>query len=232
MTSSVVFWDFDGTLARRDDLWAGALLDALTVVDPKANVTLDRLRPGLSTGFPWHTPDEVVDARTPDGWWWSLRPTFLAAYHGAGVHPSTARAAADRVREEFYRQDAWELIDGSLEALSTTRSAGYRNVILSNHGPELPQLVEALGLADFVDLTITSAAVGAEKPNPRIFEFALAKVGVHAHSDVWMVGDNPIADVEGAERLGIRAILADGAGPGSRGRTVLSAAEHIASESE
>jgi len=227
-----VFWDFDGTLARRGDLWAGALLEALTVVDSESGVTLGRLRQGLSSGFPWHTPERVVEAPTPDEWWQSLRPTLLSAYLAAGVPSPVATSAADRVRAAFYRRDAWELIDGAIDALATTRSAGYRNVILSNHGPELPQLVEELGLAELVDLTITSAAVGAEKPNPLIFEFALATVGVHAHDDVWMVGDNPVADVEGAERVGIRAILADGAYPDSTGRTVLAAARSISTATE
>ncbi len=129
---------------------------------------------------------------------------------------------------EFYRPDAWQLIEGAREALHLTRDSGYRNVILSNHGPELPDLVAALGLGDVVESTITSAAVGAEKPNRALFEFALILVGVTARDDVWMVGDNPIADVQGAQDAGIRAILADGDHGDARGSTVLEAARSIA----
>ena len=52
---------------------------------------------------------------------------------------------------------------------------------------------------------ITSGFTGYEKPNPRAFEYALRQVG---HPErVCMVGDNPIADVQGAESMGIPAIL-------------------------
>ena len=87
---------------------------------------------------------------------------------------------------------------------STHRCRGYHNVILSNHAPELPQLVTALGLGDWIETTITSAALGTEKPNPRIFERAIEIT--RAGDDVWMVGDNPVADIAGAEGVGIRAI--------------------------
>jgi len=42
-----------------------------------------------------------------------------------------------------------------------------------------------------------------------------------------MIGDNRIADVEGAQNVGIRAVLADGAYPDSKGMTALDAARHI-----
>lgn len=42
-----------------------------------------------------------------------------------------------------------------------------------------------------------------------------------------MVGDNPVADVQGARAAGIRAILADGAYADSVGVTVLEAARLI-----
>lgn len=221
----VVFWDFDGTLALRPHLWAGALRDALLLIEPASPVTTDQFRAGLSRGFPWHTPEVIVEARSPDQWWSALRPTLVSAYEAAGIPKPIAEGAASRVRTEFYRAEAWELIDGATDALGLTKGAGYQNVILSNHGPELPELVDALGLARWVTLTITSAAVGAEKPHPRIFEFA--RSASDAGPDTWMVGDNPVADIAGARRAGLRAILADGAYPDSAGVTVLAAARQI-----
>ncbi|HEY9293227.1 MAG TPA: HAD-IA family hydrolase [Microlunatus sp.] len=222
----VVFWDFDGTLARRDGMWAGALREALISVGP-TTVTAAELRPGLRNGFPWHRPDVIVEQPNADGWWQSLTPLFSSACLAAGVPEVTAAIAAGRVAQTYYRADAWELIDGARQALTETADLGYRNVILSNHGPQLPQLVTALGLDDLVDRVITSALVGAEKPNPAIFEYAL--MITEAGPDRWMVGDNPVADVAGAEAVGIRALLADGAYPDQRGMTVREAARQIAS---
>ena len=220
----VVFWDFDGTLARRDGLFAGALIDALRQVDASIAVDREDVRPHLRSGFPWHTPDVTTPPLTPQEGWERLRPVFERAYRACGVGDGVAVAAASGVAAQFYRLDAWELIDGAADALDLVRDAGYANVILSNHGPELPGLIDALGL--HVDLTITSAAVGIEKPNPALFRYALEAAA--AGSDTWMIGDNPIADVQGAEALGIRALLADGAYPDSRGVTILEAARIVA----
>jgi putative hydrolase of the HAD superfamily len=204
-TARVVFWDFDGTLAHREGLWSATLESALRLVAPGLGVTATALRPELSVGLPWHTPDETVPPRTPAEWWSAQRPLFLRAFARAGVPEQIAARAVAEIPTEYYRPGAWALADGAEAALQVAGAAGYRNAILSNHAPELPILVDALGLGPLVDRTITSAAVGAEKPNPLIFRHALDAMS--AGPDVWMVGDNPVADVEGAEALGIRAIL-------------------------
>ena len=53
--------------------------------------------------------------------------------------------------------------------------------------------------------SINSAEIGYEKPHPEIYNRALVKYG---HADkLWMIGDNILADVLGAEQVGIKAIL-------------------------
>lgn len=223
----VVFWDFDGTLAQRENLWSGALLDAWRRVDDETVGTVEQLRPHLSNRFPWHDTLTVRAPQSAAEWWATLHPIFVDAYRALGVDAARAEEAASRVPAEFYRRDAWTVIDGAEEALAVTKTAGYRNIILSNHAPELPALVRTLGLGGLVEQTLTSAAIGAEKPNAAIFEFAMERAGVTTTDDVWMIGDNPVADVEGARNAGIRAILADGAYPDSIGMTVLEAAHYV-----
>ena len=227
----VVFWDFDGTLARRHGMWSGALLDALRLVQPSTTVTAELLSPHLGSGFPWHTPDVTRARQSPEQWWATLAPTIVSAYAGAGVDAEHAESAAAHVPAEFYRPDAWTLVEGAADALRVTRNAGYRNVILSNHPPELPALVDALGLSSLVDNTITSATVGAEKPHRAIFDYAMRSAHVTVDDNLWMVGDNPVADVQGARAAGIRSVLADGAHPDSTGVTIVAAAQAIAASS-
>ncbi|MFT3889403.1 MAG: HAD family hydrolase [Arachnia sp.] len=224
-----VFWDFDGTLAVREGRWSGALLDAWRLIDPTTSATADHLRPHLQSGFPWHDADTTREAPSAAEWWAALRPMFVAAYTANGLDSERADAAAARVPDQYYQPDTWSVVSGAEEALRLVRDAGYRNIILSNHAPELPELVRALGLADLVEMTITSACVGAEKPNPAIFRYATKAAGLTNTGTAWMVGDNPIADVQGALNAGIRAILADGGEPGRGGMTVVEAAHHIRS---
>lgn len=203
----VVFWDFDGTLARRSGMWSGALVEAMMRVDPSTRLTVEHLRPHLGRGFPWHQPMMLRAAESAAQWWAAMHPVFEAAYVANGVDRGRASAAASLVPTEFYRPDAWKLIDGAYEALLLTADAGFRNIVLSNHAPELATLVDRLGIGLLVEETITSASVGAEKPNPAIFAFALNKAGLANADEAWMVGDNPVADIEGASAVGIRAIL-------------------------
>jgi 2-haloacid dehalogenase/putative hydrolase of the HAD superfamily len=61
------------------------------------------------------------------------------------------------------------------------------------------------------DHVITSEAVRAYKPHPRIFEVALERLRAEAE-EVVHVGDSLTADVEGAERLGMRTVWVNRAG--------------------
>ena len=83
--------------------------------------------------------------------------------------------------------------------------------VLSNHVPELPCLIDGLGLSSLIHRTINSAETGFEKPNPLAFQAALAALDYP--SQVWMIGDNVNADVMGAESVGLRAILVRGQDP-------------------
>ena len=204
--AQVAFWDFDGTLARRPGMWRACLRAALDRVQTGHGVTDEQLRPGLRGGFPWHVPDvHHLDVRTAEAWWDRLMPLFVRAYEAAGVAPTTAIAAARLVPELYSDPASWEVFADARPALALLRERGWRHVVVSNHVPELPALVSDLGLGDLFDDVITSAAVGYEKPHPAIFRAAMDRVP--GATRTVMVGDDPIADVAGAEAAGLRALL-------------------------
>ena len=64
-------------------------------------------------------------------------------------------------------------------------------------------------------------------PLASIFTFAMEAAGLTSTRAAWMIGDNPIADIQGARNSGIRAILTDGADPDCAGVTVVEAAHRI-----
>jgi putative hydrolase of the HAD superfamily len=101
--------------------------------------------------------------------------------------------------------ESWDVYPDAAPALERVRESGWSNVVLSNHAPELVDIVTGAGLGDLIDHVVTSARAGYEKPHPEIFRTALRDAGEPARR--WMVGDNPMADVAGAERVGIPAIL-------------------------
>jgi putative hydrolase of the HAD superfamily len=93
-----------------------------------------------------------------------------------------------------------------LPALGELRDAGLTLVIASNWDCSLPDWLGPTGIMELVDGVVTSAEVGAPKPDPRVFERALAVTGV-APSEALHVGDKVDNDVEGAAAAGVRAVL-------------------------
>lgn len=59
------------------------------------------------------------------------------------------------------------------------------------------------GLADRFDLLVISEEVGVAKPDVRIFEHALERMGQPSREQVLMVGDNPHSDIRGGLDAGL-----------------------------
>ena len=116
----------------------------------------------------------------------------------------------------------------AVRALPALRAGGARLVVVSNWDVSLHEVLERVGLAEALDGVLTSAEVGARKPDVAIFERALAVTGVPADETIH-VGDNPAEDVAGARAAGIEPVLIrrDG-GPGPDGvRTISTLTELV-----
>lgn len=205
MADAAVFWDFDGTLAVRAGTWSGCLIEAIATIEPDHGLVNGDLIPGLRGVLPWHRPEQGhPHLSTADAWWDALRPLLHAACVGAGVDEHVAAHAARAFRSCYIDPTRWTVFPGVVAVLDELTAAGWVHLIVSNHVPELEELIDALGLSRHFTSVINSAVIGWEKPNRRIFEAALNRAG-HPQQ-VWMVGDNPVADIAGAGALGIPGI--------------------------
>lgn len=93
------------------------------------------------------------------------------------------------------------------QALQQLRVSGWRIAVLTNGHADVQRLkVRALGLAPLVD-AVVYAEEHAEggKPHPDAYRAALRCLSLPADRCV-CVGDNPVTDVEGPHRMGIRSI--------------------------
>ncbi|QIG40250.1 HAD family hydrolase [Microbacterium sp. 4R-513] len=103
-------------------------------------------------------------------------------------------------------QASFELYPESREVLAALRERGIRIAIITNGPTGLQRAkVDAVGLGDLVDAVIVSGEHGVEKPEAEIFEIALGMLGLGA-DEALHIGDNQVADVEGARRAGLRAV--------------------------
>jgi putative hydrolase of the HAD superfamily len=96
--------------------------------------------------------------------------------------------------------------EDTIPALRQLRTDGHALVVVSNWDCALPDWLREVGVLELVDAVVTSAEVGAAKPDARVFRRALELTGAGAAEAVH-VGDSPDNDVEGARAAGIRAVL-------------------------
>ena len=202
-----LIWDFDGTLGYRE---GGGFSTSLFQVAQQAGldneVRREQLRPYLQHGFPWHTPERPhLEIETAEQWWERLYPAFERAFVGMGFDASRARSLARETRAAYTRLDRWRLFDDVLATLDLLAASGWRHLILSNHVPELGDIVRHLGLDTHVAQVINSAEIGYEKPHPRAFE--IVRDRFPDAEAFWMIGDNMGADIEGTASVGIPGIL-------------------------
>jgi len=96
--------------------------------------------------------------------------------------------------------------EGAHEIVSFCRELGLGTALVSNADAGLLRyLLTETGLESVLDVIIISDEVGLMKPDARIFELALSRLGVRAQEAI-MVGDSEL-DIEGARRAGVRAAL-------------------------
>ena len=208
-------WDFDGTLGYRAGRWSSALQAVLQEARPGQGFDGELLSAHLRRGFPWHTPEAPhPELSSPDAWWDALLPVFVGAFEASGLDPSTSEELAGEVRGAYLDPRHWRPFEGAVPALRGLSSRGFTHLILSNHVPELPGILHDLGLDGHITQIFNSAQSGYKKPHPRAFDAVLEAVtGAEA---AWIVGDDPEADVRGAEAVGLPAILVRGPKRGAR----------------
>ena len=102
-----------------------------------------------------------------------------------------------------------DLVEGAFEILEYLHDKGYKMHILSNGFQEVThKKCELSGIQNYFE-TITSAdEINIRKPKPEIYKYALDKAGVTAAESL-MIGDDWIADVEGAKSFGLSVIYFD-----------------------
>jgi putative hydrolase of the HAD superfamily len=127
--------------------------------------------------------------------------TLRALSVDVGLAPEMSRFADEQLVAHSF------LLDDTAPVLERLRRAGLRVGIVTNGFPEVQRgKIARHGLDALVDFAVVSGEAGVHKPNPAIFELALANAGVPAQRAVF-VGDQPDSDIKGAQGAGIQAIL-------------------------
>ncbi len=139
-----------------------------------------------------------------DGWY-----VFMVALLTAGGATGDIAGLVARVRQAHDRRNLWRRVpEGLPGALSRAQAAGWRLGVVSNSEGKVSEILTEVGLAPFFEVIVDSGVEGISKPDPRLFQLALSRMGVPA-AGAWYVGDVPSVDVVGARNAGMQAALVD-----------------------
>jgi putative hydrolase of the HAD superfamily len=132
--------------------------------------------------------------------WHALIAELLRGAGIADVGPLVDWLWAEQPRANLFRRP----IPGMVELARELGASGARVGVISNSEGRLAELFAEIGIADAFEVIVDSGVVGIEKPDRRIFDHALARLGggdTRVH-----IGDSWAADVCGALAAGWRAV--------------------------
>lgn len=117
--------------------------------------------------------------------------------------------------DDVYLRQPWIPIEGAAEALVELQAAGFALAIVSNASGTMEQMLAdhricSVGGEEHADVAIVvdSHVVGVEKPEAKIFEFALEVLEIPPERCIY-VGDTVHFDVNGARAAGLRPVHLD-----------------------
>ena len=134
-----------------------------------------------------------------------LRLADARVYLEALGDTGPVRLDVNHVADELAAAFESRVLPDGRPAIDLVRAAGVRAGVLSNFSYLLPLVLDEVGLGGVLDPIVFSAAVGAEKPDPRIF--AAAAIAIDADlADCVLIGDDLTNDVAGAQRCGMPVV--------------------------
>ena len=140
--------------------------------------------------------------------WRRLVAVVVAEIGGADPSAELVDEATSRLYEHFSRPEAWTVWPDTPGVLDRLAGAGVPLAVVSNWDSRLEPLLERLGLARYFAAVCGSHTLGVEKPDPRLFDHALARLGVPACRALH-VGDLPETDWAGGRLAGCAVRLVD-----------------------
>ena len=109
--------------------------------------------------------------------------------------------------EHFAEPGVWELFPDVIEVLSELH-ARYQLSVISNFDGRLRFVLEHLGVRKFFKYVFLSSELGADKPDPEIFQRSL-KIMDLAADETLHVGDDPARDWGAAAAVGLHVFELD-----------------------
>ena len=199
--NKAIFWDFDGTLSYPNKSFSTALYDAFT--ENGYNTDYEKTVKFTENAYSWKSPDVIYPDKTGECWWDDLYTKISDFCMVQGVTENLQKIC-ESTRRILTDVSNYCLYDDTTETMRKCVELGYKNYLITNNYPEIVKNLEKLGIAKYFTDCVVSSFIGYEKPRTEFFEYAKKIAG---YPDIgYVIGDNPIADIQGGKDAGYKTI--------------------------
>ncbi len=94
----------------------------------------------------------------------------------------------------------------AVATLSDLKGHGYKTGLITNCGAAIPKMLDKMPLAALLDVSVFSALIGMQKPDPRIYQLAIEHLAVKPE-DCLYIGDGDCQELTGAAGVGMHPVL-------------------------
>jgi putative hydrolase of the HAD superfamily len=135
--------------------------------------------------------------------WWK---GFVGRVFGHFEKTSDFDLLFEALYERFALPESWQLYPDVKPCLEYCRRKGIVMAVVSNWDSRLIDLLKGHNIRHYFDRVVISSQVGYEKPDLRIYRYALEALNLEPHCTIH-VGDDPDLDVTASRNAGITGIL-------------------------
>ena len=132
-----------------------------------------------------------------------IASAISSLYEALGVSGNVEKMVALRAA---LTREALVPVPGAISTLKALRERRIATGLISNCTEEVALVWEETPFAGVFDVAVFSATARCMKPDPEIYELALAELGVPA-SETLFVGDGANDELEGARQAGMTPVL-------------------------
>lgn len=208
---NTIIFDLDGTLRENSPSFNDAMMGFALQLG-LTNENENRRQAHRWLHYYWaQSPELVSDLDTYEDYgeefWTNHARLYLQAYGCQSEQASDLAPELTRFMvEEYDPEDG--LVEEVHHLLGSLKDAGFRLAVVSNRQKPFDEQLKSLGIHAYFEYTLAAGSINAYKPDPVVFRHALAELGIEPDQGIY-VGDNYFADVIGAQRARMRAILID-----------------------
>jgi HAD superfamily hydrolase (TIGR01662 family) len=202
---TTVLFDAGGTLVHVDHAFIQRTLSQAGIVVTRRQVREAECAAKIAV-------DRRMQAAAADTDETRRQPYFAAMLQQLGVQQETAARLLLTLETEHKQNNLWRaMLPSTPRVLANLRARGVTLGVVSNSDGRIFSVLDRCGITQFFQVVIDSHEVRVEKPDPRIFRFALETAQARPEQALY-VGDIYSIDIVGAQRAGIEPVLIDSVG--------------------